>query len=132
MSFLDLTSLEKALAALHRGLQRAQAAPDDEELRDAVIQRFESTMDLCWKMTQRWLKLAGTDEQRFRTKRDLFREAARQGLIDDPLVWFAFYEARNETSHTYDVETARRVFAQAVPFHGHAARLVEKLRLPPQ
>ncbi|RCK80931.1 MAG: hypothetical protein OZSIB_2819 [Candidatus Ozemobacter sibiricus] len=54
MSLLDLTSLEKALAALHRGLQRAQGAPDDEELRDAVIQRFEFTMDLCWKMIQRW------------------------------------------------------------------------------
>lgn len=132
MSTLDLTSLEKALSSLGRGLHRAQAAPDDEELRDAVIQRFEFTMDLCWKMIQRWLKLAGTDEQRFRTKRNLFREAARMGLIDDPVAWFTFHEARNETSHSYDPDVARRVFSQVPPFETAAIRLLERLRGAPR
>lgn len=128
---LDLTSLERALAALERGLARTRAAPGDEELRDAVIQRFEFSVDLCWKMLQRWLKLAGTDERWFRTKRDLFREAARVGMIDDPIPWFAFHEARNQTSHTYDPEIAVRVFAPAKPFLAQARVLLGHLRSDP-
>jgi hypothetical protein len=46
MGALDLTPLEKALAALDRGLARWQAAPTDAELRDACIQRFEFTFEL--------------------------------------------------------------------------------------
>lgn len=38
---LDLTSFGRALASLDRAILRAQAALTDEELRDAVIQRFE-------------------------------------------------------------------------------------------
>ena len=38
---LDLTSLKNALASLRRGLARYVVAPEDEELRDACIQRFD-------------------------------------------------------------------------------------------
>ena len=67
---LDLSALEKAAASLRRGIDRSLAAPEDEELRDAVIQRFEYTMDLSWKLIQRYLRLAGVPESEFRTKRD--------------------------------------------------------------
>jgi hypothetical protein len=36
---LDLSSLHRALASLDRAAVRALAAPEDEEVRDAVIQR---------------------------------------------------------------------------------------------
>lgn len=35
---LDLTSWKRALASLERAITRSIAAPNDEELRDAVIQ----------------------------------------------------------------------------------------------
>ena len=53
MGRLDLTPLARALAALDRGLTRWQAAPNDAELLDACIQRFEFTFELCWKMLKR-------------------------------------------------------------------------------
>jgi hypothetical protein len=53
---IDLTSLEKALESLKRGVVRSRDDPADEELRDAVIQRFEYTYELSWKMLKRILE----------------------------------------------------------------------------
>ena len=51
---LDLSSLRDALASLNRALTRWQVAgSQDEELRDACIQRFEYTFELSWKMLAR-------------------------------------------------------------------------------
>ena len=50
---LDFSALKKAVATLERGIERSISAPADEELRDAVIQRFEYTYELCWKMLKR-------------------------------------------------------------------------------
>lgn len=124
---IDLTSLERAIDALRRGVTRSTAAPEDEELRDAVIQRFEFTMDLSWKMIQRFLKGAGVPDSEIRTKRDLFREAARLGLIEDPERWFTHYEARNATSHTYNQEIAVQVYQQALRFFKDAVGLWNQL-----
>lgn len=126
--FLDVTSLEKAIDSLKRGIVRSTAFPGDEELRDAVIQRFEYTMDLGWKFIQRFLKIAGVPDSEIRTKRDLFREAARIGLTGAPEKWFAYYEARNETSHTYNQEVAARVYQKALEFFDDAVALLNELK----
>ncbi len=40
---LMLSSLEKTIQSFEKAIARSTAAPQDEELRDAVIQRFEYT-----------------------------------------------------------------------------------------
>lgn len=125
---IDVTPLEKAIDAMQRGISRSTAAPEDEELRDAVIQRFEFTMDLSWKLIQRFLKDAGVPDSEIRTKRDLFREAARLGLIETPEKWFTYYEARNATSQTYNQEIANRVYRQALEFFHEALVLLNQLK----
>jgi len=69
---LDLTSLENTLHQLERVTQRAH----DEA--------FMSAQD-----------------DLPRTRKELFRVAARDGLVRDPLIWFGFGDARNLTTHTY-------------------------------
>ncbi|MCL4556459.1 MAG: nucleotidyltransferase substrate binding protein, partial [Gammaproteobacteria bacterium] len=59
--------------------------------------------------------------------KDLFRLAAQHNLIDDPLPWFSFGDARNLTSHTYDEVTAQQVFAAAQDFLPYAENLLERL-----
>jgi len=125
---LDTTVFEKAIASLERAVFRAQGSPNDEELRDAVIQRFEYTMDLSWKFIQRALRNAGVQETAIRTKRDLFREGAIMGWIVDPTTWFEYYDARNKTSHTYNVEVAQSVFQKAIAFLPESKVLCEKLQ----
>ncbi|RMH54251.1 MAG: nucleotidyltransferase, partial [Candidatus Hydrogenedentota bacterium] len=52
---LDLHSFQGALESLRRGIERARRVPEDEEVRDAVIQRFEYSFELAWKMLKRRL-----------------------------------------------------------------------------
>ena len=129
MSSMNLDPLEKAIGQLKSGIQQSKVDPDNELLRDGVIQRFEYTMDLSWKMIQRYLKhIAQVEESAIRTKKDLFREAGRLGLITNVEAWFGYYEARNETSHTYDPQIAESVFEQAELFLPDAISLLEALK----
>lgn len=115
---IDLSSFTKAIVALKRGLQRATAAPADEELRDGCIQRFEFTYEIAIKMLTRYLEASGpssADIDKLEFK-DLMRVAAEKGLIASPLVWFTFRHARNLTSHTYDHSIAVEVFSGIATF----------------
>ena len=128
VSPFNLEPLEKAVQQLEKGPEQFAVVPEDELARDGVIQRFEYTIDLCWKFLQRYLKdIAQVDDATIRTK-DLFREAARVRLIPDATTWIAHYEARNETSHTYNAEVASRVIARARMSAGDARHLLEALR----
>ena len=134
---LDLQSLRLALAAMEAALLRTEdpavTEPLDEvtrsTLRAGVIQHFEFTFELCWKFMQRWLRTNATPEEADlpRTRKDLFRAAARHGLISEPLHWFEYAEARNITSHAYDIAKAAKVYAIARRFAPDARELLEQL-----
>jgi len=127
---LDLTALEMATASLGRALTRADGATGDEELRDAVIQRFEYTYELCWKMTKRRIEAdaavpADVDAMSFRV---LMREAAERGIVQDVTRWLEYREQRNMTSHTYDAVKARSVFETARLFLADARSVLAELQ----
>lgn len=125
MSHFNFDSYAKALTTLEIGLDRHTLAINDDLLRDGVIQRFEYCMDLAWKLMQRFLKTElQADESLMRSKKDLFRLAAKMGVIHDAENWIAHYNARNETSHRYNPETAQDVFFQAQLFLPDAQTLL--------
>ncbi len=124
-----LTPLEKAVAQLTAGLQAMQTDPGNDLARDGVIQRFEYTMDLSWKILFRILKERfQVDTFALRAKKDIFREAARLELIADAEHWFAHYEARNLTSHDYNQDKADTVFNCAKIFLPDVQALIENLK----
>jgi nucleotidyltransferase substrate binding protein (TIGR01987 family) len=127
---LDFSSLDKAMASLNRAIHRANLSREDEELRDAVIQRFEYTYELCWKMLKRQLEAESPYPQSVDTLsfRELLRESAERGMITDVEKWLFFRERRNQTSHTYDAEKAAEVYLAALEFQIEAERLLSKLR----
>ena len=129
MNMLDLNPLEKALAALDRGLTRWQATPADTELRDACIQRFEFTFELSWKMLKRRLQLDLPNAQAVDTMtwRNLMRTGAEQGLIQNVDAWMVYRDKRNITSHTYDEVKAREVAAIVPDFANDAHDLPRRL-----
>jgi len=57
----------------------------------------------------------------------LTRSNAPYGLISDPLPWFAFGDARNLTTHTYDEEQAAAAYEAARRFLAHAEELLKRL-----
>jgi len=115
---LALSSLEKAIACLEVAILRAKNTPQDAELRDAVIQRFEYTYELAWKMLKRQLELEAPTPETIDTLsfRDLLREAAEKGIIDNIEHWFVYREQRNTTSYIYDENKAEQVRQTAYDF----------------
>lgn len=95
----------------------------EEAARAAVIQHFEYTYELSWKMMERFIKIDEGREDSL-TRKGLFRRAGEIGLIDDFHKWIEFHEARNLTSHTYDEETAEEVYSTAKKFDKYVKRLI--------
>jgi nucleotidyltransferase substrate binding protein (TIGR01987 family) len=123
-------SAENKLDELKRAVTRlkeALALPKTDVIRDSVIQRFEFTVELSWKVLQRHLKSSGISEAL--TPKNTFREAARFGLIKDPEAWIRFVDARNLSSHTYKESLAEEVYASAAilpPFADDLVRAIEQ------
>lgn len=110
---LIITPIQKAFESLNKGLGRAIANPEDLEVRDGCIQRFEYTYELAIKFLKRYIEqesvsTENVDQLNFR---DLLRVSFEAGLIQDVNLWFTFREARNNTSHAYNELKAKEVFA---------------------
>jgi len=89
-------------------LEEAMDRPEDEFVRDAIIQRFEFSYELAWKTMRDWLAAKEID---VRNPRDTLIAAVEQGLIDDGNAWSSLQKERNLTTHTYDQEKADEVVA---------------------
>ena len=119
---LELDSLKKAISVLERSLRVADEQSDGdadlvETLRAGVVQNFEVAYEQCWKMMKRWLEAnASPGDVDGVTRRQLFRLCHENRLIDDVDAWMDFHRSRNETSHTYNSETANDVFSVAGKF----------------
>ena len=112
MNRIDFTSLSKAIASLDKALQTAKLRPKDEYVRDASIQRFEYTYELCVKSLRRQLTAMSDSPAEIDALgyRDMIRTGVERGLIKSEIPWFGYRELRNATSHVYDQAKARKVF----------------------
>ena len=130
---LDLSSLTAAIGALQRALHAsvagAQWAGLSPEVREAVkagvIQNFEVAYEQSWKMMRRWLEanpVAG--DVSGAGMRQVYRLAAKAGMIDDVDLWMEFHQARHQTSHTCNVKTAELVLAMSKQFLPEAQRVL--------
>ncbi|MBN1982562.1 MAG: nucleotidyltransferase substrate binding protein [Chitinivibrionales bacterium] len=127
---LDLSSLEHAVASLEKAIVRSRQNPLDLEIRDSVIQRFEYTYELSWKMLKRQLEqeVASVDEIDMMNFQDLFRSGAQRGYVADPTRWFVYRRQRNITSHIYDETKAQSVYETACEFIEEAKKLLAALQ----
>lgn len=132
---LDLSSLQKAVMSLERALNVAASdrlkemtADQQEVIRAGVIQNFEFTYELCWKFMKRWLEtnLSPMIADGV-TRRELFRLAVENRLIDDVEQWMIYHDARNQTAHIYDLEIAQEVYETARGFVRDARKLLQAL-----
>jgi nucleotidyltransferase substrate binding protein (TIGR01987 family) len=101
-----------------------QANPDTPEqlaFRDACLQRFEYCLELAWKSSLRTL---GSPTN---AAKPAVREMARNKLIKDPSLWITFVDARNKTSHSYDEDIAKEVFASIKLFLPELKTLIQEL-----
>jgi len=130
---LELESFEKAL----KSLEELSKQTENKQLMDSfpeilkrglivgLIQNFEFTYELSWKYIKRWLENnLGNTEVDGVSRRQLFRLAIENKLIEDVETWMKYHYARNKTFHIYDVSIAEEVYEVALEFLKDAKKLL--------
>jgi len=95
---------QKALAQLRKFIGQGTLNELEEQ---GIIQCFKYTHELAWKTLKDFLENSGNSAI-FGSK-DVTREAFKLGLIDEGETWMAMIKDRNQTSHTYNPQTAKAI-----------------------
>ena len=127
---LDTTPFRKAVGQLASGLMVARGLPEDDLVRDGVIQRFEYTYELSHKFLRRFLEQTEPAPERIKEVSfpSLIRLGSERGLLLNGWdVWSGYRKARGTTSHAYDGIKAAEVFAQVPAFLEDARALLDAI-----
>ena len=89
-----LVKLNQAVELLSKHIEREDTV--DELLQEGLIQRFEYTHELAWKVMKDYAEYQGYTD--VRGSRDAIRKALEMNLIDDKR-WMDTIEDRNLTVH---------------------------------
>jgi len=73
-----------------------------------LIQAFEFTHELAWNTLKDFLIYKGVDSTII-DSRDATRLASENQLIKNGMVWMEMIKSRNQTSHTYNDQTADEI-----------------------
>jgi len=109
-----MTELRAAQSLQHlgRALERLREALQEPEVNslvvDGTIQRFEFVIELYWKTLKHFLAAEGILTN---TPRESLQRAYQAQWLSDETAWLEMLRDRNESSHTYDEATARRIYA---------------------
>lgn len=103
-------SLGEAIARLREVLNKSSNRIEEAEIyRDAAIQRFEFSIELFWKILQKFLRYEKLEAN---TPREVLSKSYVAKLIDQEDVWLKMLDDRNLTSHMYKEALAKEIFAR--------------------
>jgi nucleotidyltransferase substrate binding protein (TIGR01987 family) len=95
----------RAVTLLREAIEWSQEQGGLTQLeQEGVIQRFEYTMELAWKVMADYLEYENVVFPQ-KTPRTVIRKAFESGLIHAGDVWMQALDARNQMSHVYDFKT---------------------------
>jgi len=100
-------NFQRALQVLERGVELARQRPLSELEQQGLIQGFEFSHELAWNLLKDYLQYQGITG--IIGSRDATRLAFQNGLILDGETWMAMIKARNQSSHTYNVDQAQTI-----------------------
>lgn len=118
------SNYQKALAQLSRFLERESLNELEEQ---GLIQAFEYTHELAWKVPKDFLEAQGVTDL-FGSK-NVAREAFKTGLVSEGEVWMEMIKSRNLSSHTYnEVTTAKIIQAIRAQYFQAFCALQQRLK----
>ena len=82
--------------------------------RAGIIQFFEMTFELAWKVLKDYLE---AQEYLVKSRRETVKQAFQIGLIDNGHVWMDALSNRNLTTHTYDEELANKMTNEIITMY---------------
>jgi nucleotidyltransferase substrate binding protein (TIGR01987 family) len=97
----------RAFQTLTEAIELSQARALSPLEQQGLIQGFEFTHELAWNVLKDYLTYQGIVD--LVGSRDASRSAFKNALIEDGEVWMKMIEARNQTSHTYNIDTAQAI-----------------------
>lgn len=77
--------------------------------RAGIIQFFEMTFELAWKVLKDYLESEGYI---VKSPRETVKQAFQIGLIENGHIWIDALANRNLTTHTYDEELAQKMIKE--------------------
>lgn len=124
------SNYKKALLKLTQAVLLNKERGLSELEKQGLIQAFEYTHELAWKVMQDYLIYQGYTE--IRGSRDATREAFRIELISDGENWMDMIKKRNLTSHTYNEETSEEIYLSIIenfhPLFSDFEKIMEKIK----
>lgn len=133
---LDLTPFENAGARLEDSLVQCdseivlQFPQIRSQMSLGAIQTFKSTYELSIRMIKWYLELVSSNPAWVTglSFQGLIRRAGQQGLVSSDLeAWISYRVNRGTTSHTYNEESADRVFQGILEFLDEVSYLLKEL-----
>lgn len=100
---------KKALLQLNEAVE-AYDEKSPNIIKEGVLQRFEFTHELAWKVLKDYLEYEG--HQNITGSRTATRLAFNLGLIQDGQTWMDMIESRNRTVHAYDASILETEFSK--------------------
>lgn len=97
----------RALARLGDAVELATERELTDLEKQGLIQAFEFTHELAWSVLKDFYQYQG--EASIQGSRDATRLALSRDLIQQGDIWMKMIKSRNESSHTYNEETADEI-----------------------
>lgn len=97
----------QALQTLRRAVELAGSRELSELEQQGLIQGFEFTHELAWNVLKDYLEEQGIVG--IVGSKDATRHAFKNGLLADGDAWMDMIKARNQTSHTYNINIAEDI-----------------------
>lgn len=107
----------KAFSLLEKAVLQHQKSGLSELEEQGLIQRFEFTHELAWNVLKDYFEYQGNTS--ITGSRDATREAFSKGLITDGEGWMEMIKSRNQSSHTYNEETAKEIVKNITEWYYH-------------
>ncbi|MGL4988652.1 MAG: nucleotidyltransferase substrate binding protein [Cetobacterium sp.] len=106
-----INDLNNAISRLDEAVKDSIEIPLST-VKDGVIQRFEFSLELSWKLLKIYLTNEGLEN--FTTPKSVVREAFKVGMIKNCDLWIEMIEDRNLTSHIYSQSIADNIYSRIV------------------
>jgi len=99
-------NFEKAYKKFTTIFNTYKSEPENEIYQLALVQTFEFTYELSWKVMKDFMQYNGVKD--ISLPREIIKKAFQHEIIQDGQTWVNMLEDRNIMSHTYNEENAKQ------------------------
>lgn len=128
---IDITNLEQAVLTLKESQEILSDNKNDiltSVLEDAVIKRFEYTLEIAKKIMKKVLKKFYDKSETELTVNNIFRYMYGYDYISNWENWKIYHEKRNNTAHEYNLEKSRKLLEVVPNFIVDTEELITNLK----